>query len=84
MAVNLPVLPKGEHSMDLANITNYLIEEKLMRPLRDFYNINPVAEYYRFKRRMMESPFECKSFDESSVFLRSPISAELHELLTTP
>ncbi|XP_019350266.2 uncharacterized protein LOC102557779 isoform X1 [Alligator mississippiensis] len=58
VAVNLPVLPKGEHSMDLANITNYLIEEKLMRPLRDFYNINPVAEYYRFKRRMMESPFE--------------------------
>ncbi|XP_042717557.2 uncharacterized protein LOC101945417 [Chrysemys picta bellii] len=58
MAVKLPMLPKGDHSVDLANITNYLIEEKLMRPLRDLYNINPVAEYYRIKQRMMESPFE--------------------------
>ncbi|KAK0678934.1 APLP protein, partial [Pygoscelis papua] len=58
VAVKLPVLPKADHSLDLANITNYLIEEKLMRPLQDLYNINIVAEYYRFKRRMMESPFE--------------------------
>nr|XP_013795696.1 PREDICTED: uncharacterized protein LOC106482633 [Apteryx mantelli mantelli] len=58
VAVKLPVLPKADHSLHLANITNYLIEEKLMRPLKDLYNINIVAEYYRFKRRMMESPFE--------------------------
>ncbi|XP_077684889.1 uncharacterized protein LOC144271419 [Eretmochelys imbricata] len=58
MAVKLPMLPKGDHSVDLANITNYLIEEQIMRPLRDLYNINPVAEYYRIKQRMMESPFE--------------------------
>nr|XP_047909692.1 uncharacterized protein LOC106041217 isoform X1 [Anser cygnoides] len=58
VAVKLPVLPKAYCSLDLANITNYLIEEKLMRPLKDLYNINVVAEYYRFKRRMMESPFE--------------------------
>ncbi|XP_030433966.1 uncharacterized protein LOC115658723 isoform X5 [Gopherus evgoodei] len=58
VAVKLPMLPKGDHSVDLANITNYLIEEKLMRPLWDLYNINPVAEYYRIKQRMMESPFE--------------------------
>ncbi|XP_050762156.1 uncharacterized protein LOC127022570 [Gymnogyps californianus] len=58
VAVKLPVLPKADRSLDLANVTNYLIEEKLMRPLQDLYNINIVAEYYRFKRRMMESPFE--------------------------
>ncbi|NWJ01646.1 APLP protein, partial [Crypturellus undulatus] len=58
VAVRLPVFPKADHLLDLANITNYLIEEKLMRPLKDLYNINIVAEYYRFKRRMMESPFE--------------------------
>nr|XP_032635524.1 uncharacterized protein LOC116824393 isoform X2 [Chelonoidis abingdonii] len=58
VAVKLPMLPKGDHFVDLANITNYLIEEKLMRPLWDLYNINPVAEYYRIKQRMMESPFE--------------------------
>ncbi|NXD62922.1 APLP protein, partial [Eolophus roseicapillus] len=57
VAVNLPVLPKAG-SLDLGNITHYLIEEKLMRPLQDLYNINIVAEYYRFKRRMLESPFE--------------------------
>ncbi|XP_064008707.1 uncharacterized protein LOC135180262 [Pogoniulus pusillus] len=58
VAVKLPVLPKAAHSLDLAKITNYLIEERLLRPLRDLYSINVVAEYYRFKRRMMESPFE--------------------------
>ncbi|KAK2543908.1 hypothetical protein Q9966_002757 [Columba livia] len=58
VAVKLPVLPKADRSLDLANVTNYLIEEKLMRPFQDLYNINVVAEYYRFKRRMMESPFE--------------------------
>ncbi|XP_054849643.1 uncharacterized protein LOC129339063 [Eublepharis macularius] len=57
MALRLPVLPTGEPGLDPANITNYLIEEKLMKPLRSFYDINLVAEYYRFKRSMMESPF---------------------------
>lgn len=68
MAVKLPVLPKADCSLNLANITNYLIEEKLMRPLQDLYNINIVAEYYRFKRRMMESPFECKPFQSAALF----------------
>ncbi|XP_061456403.1 uncharacterized protein LOC133372116 [Rhineura floridana] len=58
MAVRLPVKPKGEPTLGLASITNYLIEEKLMKPFRDLYSINPVAEYYRFKQTMMESPFE--------------------------
>ncbi|NXP51135.1 APLP protein, partial [Heliornis fulica] len=58
VAVKLPVPPKAGHSLELANVINYLIEEKLMRPLQDLYNTNIVAEYYRFKRRMMESPFE--------------------------
>ncbi|KAM9555572.1 uncharacterized protein ACIB01_007669 [Guaruba guarouba] len=57
VAVKLPVLPKAG-SLDLGNITHYLIEEKLMKPLQDLYNINIVAEYYRFKRWMLESPFE--------------------------
>lgn len=59
--VRLPVKPKGEPTLDLANITNYLIEEKLMKPFRRLYSINPAAEYYRFKQRIMESPFERKS-----------------------
>ncbi|XP_054017227.1 uncharacterized protein LOC128897188 [Dryobates pubescens] len=58
VAVKLPVLPKAACSLDLAKMTNYLIEERLIRPLQDLYRINIIAEYYRFKRRMMESPFE--------------------------
>lgn len=69
MAVKLPVLPKAAHSLDLAKITNYLIEERLLRPLQDLYSINVVAEYYRFKRRMMESPFECKPFRNAALVL---------------
>lgn len=67
MAVKLPVLPKADRSLDLANVTHYLIEEKLMRPFQDLYNINVVAEYYRFKRQMMESPFECKPFRSAAL-----------------
>lgn len=61
------MLPEGESPLDLANITNYLIEEKLIKFFRQLYNINPAAEYYRFKRTMMESPFERKYF----IFLAS-------------
>ncbi|XP_032560203.1 uncharacterized protein LOC116795019 [Chiroxiphia lanceolata] len=58
VAVKLPVLPKGDHSLQLANVPTYLVGEKIMRPLQDLYKINILAEYYRFKRRMVESPFE--------------------------
>ncbi|KAF2981704.1 hypothetical protein EK904_015086 [Melospiza melodia maxima] len=58
VAGKLPVLPKADLSLQLANVTTYLIGEKLMRPLQDLYNLNILAEYYRIKRRMMESPFE--------------------------
>ncbi|XP_041257507.1 uncharacterized protein LOC121334429 [Onychostruthus taczanowskii] len=58
VAGKLPVLPTADLSLQLANVTTYLIGEKLMRPLQDLYNLNILAEYYRIKRRMMESPFE--------------------------
>ncbi|XP_039239514.1 uncharacterized protein LOC113982708 [Pipra filicauda] len=58
VAIKLPVLPKGDHSLQLANVPTYLVGEKIMRPLQDLYKINILAEYYRFKRRMVESPFE--------------------------
>ncbi|XP_038618739.1 uncharacterized protein LOC119942156 [Tachyglossus aculeatus] len=56
--VKLPVLPAEEQPLDLAHLTRHLIEDKLLRPLRELYSINPVAEYYRFKCRLLESPFE--------------------------
>lgn len=68
MAGKLPALPKADLSLQLADVTTYLIGEKLMRPLQDLYNLNILAEYYRFKRRMMESPFECKPFQSAALF----------------
>ncbi|KAK1162419.1 hypothetical protein AOXY_G17278 [Acipenser oxyrinchus oxyrinchus] len=58
VAVRLPVLPGEDAELSLSNITAFLLEESLLRPLRDLGSLSPVAEYYRLKRRMMESPFE--------------------------
>ncbi|XP_072466121.1 uncharacterized protein [Notamacropus eugenii] len=58
VVVRLPVLPEGDQPMDLAKVTNYLIEEKLLQPLRELYSINLLAEYYRIKHRLLENPFE--------------------------
>ncbi|XP_068943844.1 uncharacterized protein [Petaurus breviceps papuanus] len=58
VVVRLPVLPGGDQPMDLAKVTNYLIEEKLLQPLRELYGINLLAEYYRIKHRLLENPFE--------------------------
>ncbi|XP_031801299.1 uncharacterized protein LOC100916970 [Sarcophilus harrisii] len=58
VVIRLPVLPGGDQPMDLAKVTNYLIEEKLLQPLRELYSINLLAEYYRIKHRLLENPFE--------------------------
>ncbi|XP_048465720.1 uncharacterized protein LOC109936714 [Rhincodon typus] len=58
VVVNVPLLPMGNQLLDVAKITNYLVETKLIKTLRSLYNINPVAEYYRLKHRMLDSPFE--------------------------
>ncbi|XP_041062052.1 uncharacterized protein LOC121287955 [Carcharodon carcharias] len=58
VVVNVPLLSMGERLLDVANITNYLVESKLIKTLRSLYNINPIAEYYRLKHRIMDSPFE--------------------------
>ncbi|XP_043855212.1 uncharacterized protein LOC122752259 [Dromiciops gliroides] len=58
VVVRLPVLPGGDQPVDLAKVTNYLIEEKLLQPLRELYGINLLAEYYRIKHRLLENPFE--------------------------
>ncbi|XP_032896898.1 uncharacterized protein LOC116985893 [Amblyraja radiata] len=58
VTVNVPLWPLGKQLLDVANITNYLVETKLIKGLRSLYNINLVAEYYRLKRRVMDTPFE--------------------------
>ncbi|MGH0152589.1 UNVERIFIED_CONTAM: hypothetical protein FKN15_024522 [Acipenser sinensis] len=61
VAVRLPVLPGEDAELSLSNITAFLLEERLLRPLREMGSLSPAAEYYRLKRRMMESPFERES-----------------------
>lgn len=61
VAVRLPVLPGEDAELSLSNITAFLLEERLLRPLRELGSLSPAAEYYRLKRRMMESPFERES-----------------------
>eukprot|EP00062_Callorhinchus_milii_P022147 gi/632979622/ref/XP_007906572.1/ PREDICTED: uncharacterized protein LOC103188398 [Callorhinchus milii] len=58
VAVNVPWWHTGQEMFDLANITNYIVETKLIKTLRSLYDINPAAEYYRLKHRMMDSSFE--------------------------
>ncbi|XP_051877798.1 apolipophorins-like [Pristis pectinata] len=58
VVVNVPLWPLGKQLFDVANITNYLVETKLIKALRSLYNINLVAEYYKLKRRIMDTPFE--------------------------
>ncbi|XP_070616334.1 uncharacterized protein [Erythrolamprus reginae] len=58
VALTLPIMPKGGATLDVINLTNHIIEEKVMKPLRSLYRIDLAAEYYKFKRAIMESPFE--------------------------
>nr|XP_020669783.1 apolipophorins-like [Pogona vitticeps] len=51
-------MPEGKPTLYVTSLTNYLIEEKLMKPFRRLYNINLMAEYYRAKQALMETPFE--------------------------
>ncbi|XP_078237367.1 uncharacterized protein LOC110090494 isoform X3 [Pogona vitticeps] len=58
LIMTLPVMPEGKPTLYVTSLTNYLIEEKLMKPFRRLYNINLMAEYYRAKQALMETPFE--------------------------
>ncbi|XP_056662125.1 uncharacterized protein LOC103099164 isoform X1 [Monodelphis domestica] len=56
--VRLPVLPGGDQPLNVARVANYLVEEKLLQPLRELYGVNLLAEYYGIKHRLLENPFE--------------------------
>ncbi|XP_069763155.1 uncharacterized protein [Narcine bancroftii] len=58
VVVNVPLWPLGKQFFNVANVTNYFVETKLIKAVRNLYNINLAAEYYRLKRRMMDTPFE--------------------------
>ncbi|XP_064218945.1 uncharacterized protein LOC110568750 [Aotus nancymaae] len=58
VVVTLPLLPRGDEPLDLARVTSYLVEEKLLRPLRELSSANMLAEFYRLRRRLLQGPWE--------------------------
>lgn len=68
LSVPLPALPWSDGSQ--AGLMEVLLEEWLLRPLQSLAAVRPVAEFYRLKRKLVDSPFrrETVAFS-SSVFL---------------
>uniref|UniRef100_G3QM33 Vitellogenin domain-containing protein n=1 Tax=Gorilla gorilla gorilla TaxID=9595 RepID=G3QM33_GORGO len=58
VVVTLPLLPAGDEPLDVARVTSYLMEEKLLRPLRELSGANVLAEYYWLRRRLLAGPWE--------------------------
>ncbi|XP_041604466.1 uncharacterized protein LOC121487086 [Vulpes lagopus] len=56
--VTLPLLPAGDESLAVARVTSHLVEEKLLRPLRELYGTRVLAEYYRLQHLLLESPHD--------------------------
>lgn len=59
LSLPLPALPWSEGAP--AGLMEVLLEEWLLRPLQSLATIRPVAEFYRLKRKMMDSPFRRKT-----------------------
>ncbi|KAL1780102.1 hypothetical protein HispidOSU_027598 [Sigmodon hispidus] len=55
MMVRLPV---GDEPLDVAQVVSYLVEEKLLWPVRRLYEVNVLAGFYGFRRRLLRSPFK--------------------------
>ena len=56
------MLPAGDEPLDVARVTSHLVEEKLLRPLRELYGTSVLAEYHRLKRRLLGAPSGCESY----------------------
>lgn len=60
MMVRLPLLP-GDQPLDAAQVVSYLVEEKLLWPVRKLYEANVLAGFYGFRRRLLGSSLKRKS-----------------------
>uniref|UniRef100_A0A2K5QFP1 Vitellogenin domain-containing protein n=1 Tax=Cebus imitator TaxID=2715852 RepID=A0A2K5QFP1_CEBIM len=58
VVVTLPLLPWGDEPLDMARLTSYLVEEKLLRPLRELSRANVLAEFYRLRHCLLQGPWE--------------------------
>ncbi|KAJ8356852.1 hypothetical protein SKAU_G00196460 [Synaphobranchus kaupii] len=79
VTVQVP-LPKGPWSaIGGAGLTEFLLEEWLLKPLQALTSLRPVAELYRLKRRLMDSPFRHQALFISSQFVVS-FDGHLYEI----
>lgn len=58
-SVPLPPLPWSRVAE--AGLVEILLEEWLLRPLQSLASVRPMAELYRLKRKIMDSPFRRKT-----------------------
>ena len=57
MIVSVPLPPLPWSRVVEAGLVEILLEEWLLRPLQTLASITPMAELYRLKRKIMDSPF---------------------------
>ncbi|KAI5128079.1 Multicilin [Manis pentadactyla] len=61
VVVMMPLLPAGDEPLDVARVTSYLVEEKLLRLLRELFRTNVLAQCYRLKNHPPGGHSECES-----------------------
>ncbi|XP_051024048.1 uncharacterized protein LOC127208599 [Acomys russatus] len=63
VVVRLPLLSVGDEPLDAAQVVSYLLEDKLLWPLRRLYEANVLAEFYGFlqRRRLLRRPFKYRA-----------------------
>ncbi|XP_035276169.1 uncharacterized protein LOC118228818 isoform X3 [Anguilla anguilla] len=79
VTVQVP-LPRGPWSeIGGAGLTEFLLEEWLLKPLQALTSLRPLAELYRLKRRLMDSPFRHQALLVSNQFVVS-FDGHLYEI----
>nr|XP_012323898.1 uncharacterized protein LOC105728176 isoform X3 [Aotus nancymaae]XP_021523596.1 uncharacterized protein LOC105728176 isoform X3 [Aotus nancymaae] len=58
VVVTLPLLPGGDEPLDVARVTSYLVEEKLLWLLQELSRANVLAEFYRLRCCLLQGPWE--------------------------
>lgn len=57
MVASVPLPPLPWSRVAEAGLVEILLEEWLLRPLQTLASVRPIAELYRLKRKIMDSPF---------------------------
>lgn len=61
MIASVPLPPLPWSRVAEAGLVEILLEEWLLRPLQSLASVRPMAELYRLKKKIMDSPFRRKT-----------------------